>query len=83
MRRLTLILLILLFASSADAEDLASSSFRKNNWLVEIWTGGGTGLSGTTKGTNVWLTGGRVGKLLTKSFEYDFESSTGISGLPG
>ena len=70
--RVTWIFLLLL-AINVEARDLASSSFEKKSWLVEVWTAGGKGLMGTTKDTGLWITGGRFGKFLTRKIEYDIE----------
>ena len=89
--RLSRILFLLFTASTlACAEDLASSSFEKHHWVLEAWTAGGKGLSGTTKDTGLWTTGVRIGKQLNRSLEYDvevvpafmvFQDSTAVYGI--
>jgi hypothetical protein len=53
-----------LFASAAFAED--DLVLNKGSWNFGVWTGGGSGVSGTTSDTELWLTGARLGKVLTR-----------------
>lgn len=63
-RTLSLILLVwLIVPSSAYCED--NVLLRKGSWNIGVWTGGGSGVTGTTTDTNLWLTGARFGKVLT------------------
>ena len=64
MTRLLLLLAIFqLVATFSFAED--DLVLNKGSWDVGIWTGGGSAVSGTTSGTDLWLTGMRLGKVLT------------------
>ena len=56
---------------------------RKNSWNIGVWTGGGSGVNGKTKNTQLWLTGARFGKVLSQErgngilrgqFEYAIEA---------
>jgi hypothetical protein len=55
------------------ADDFASGALKKSNWFAELWTAGGKGVSGSADDTELWLIGGRVGKLLTPGMEYNLE----------
>jgi lipid A 3-O-deacylase len=53
---------ILIHSVFADTDD---SLLRKGGWNIAVWTGGGGGVSGTTTDTHLWLTGARLGRVLT------------------
>ena len=53
------IVFVLLFTSSAAA-------LNQGDWNIGFWTGGGAALSEKGNDTNLWLTGIRAGKVLTK-----------------
>ena len=73
-----LLLLLSLFPLITAAEDSTTFSIQKGVWEIGMWTGGGTGVSGSTKGTQLWLTGFRFGKVLAGgthgSLEYALEA---------
>ncbi|MCI0604529.1 acyloxyacyl hydrolase [bacterium] len=56
-------ILLLAFTSHSSAQE--SLILNKGSWNVGVWTGGGSGVSGTTADTQLWLTGARIGKVLT------------------
>jgi len=55
---------ILLFASAASAQGLASESLSKGTWELGLFGGGGDGL-GKSDNTQFAYAGGRVGLVLT------------------
>ena len=69
---------ILFLSFGVAASDDHAPVLQKGGWELGVWTGGGTGLSGGEKNTNLWLAGGRFGKVLTTgknngSLEYVLE----------
>jgi hypothetical protein len=64
MKKLLLIPLILLFVSTGDCQQ--NMPIEKGTWTIGISTSGGSGVSGNTTETSLWLTGIRFGKVLTK-----------------
>src|SRR4030095_3398421 len=63
MKRYILLLSILLCSHLIYAQN--NNVLRKGSWNFGIWTGGGSGVTGSTKGTDLWLTGARFGKVLS------------------
>jgi lipid A 3-O-deacylase len=64
MKRLILILAALLLLCN-PLYPQENPMLQKGSWNFGIWTGGGSSISRTSKGTQLWLTGGRFGKVLT------------------
>ena len=64
MKRLALMFTLLLLCNSLFAEEI--SLLRKGSWNFGVWTGGGGSINGVSKDTQVWLTGGRFGKVLSQ-----------------
>jgi lipid A 3-O-deacylase len=62
--------LLILLSSQSSAQE--SPILSKGSWTVGVWTGGGSGVSGTTADTQLWLTGGRLGKVLTSDLGKGF-----------
>jgi lipid A 3-O-deacylase len=62
--------LLILLSSHSSAQE--SPILSKGSWTVGVWTGGGSGVSGTTADTQLWLTGGRLGKVLTSDLGKGF-----------
>lgn len=58
-----LLVLVVVVTSQSNAQETPILS--KGSWTMGVWTGGGSGVSGTTSDTHLWLTGGRLGKVLT------------------
>jgi lipid A 3-O-deacylase len=56
-------ILFLALCSHSSAQE--SPILSKGSWTLGVWTGGGSGVSGTTADTQLWLTGARLGKVLT------------------
>ena len=72
MIRITFLFFLLLFVSTyshAQDDDLV---LNKGTWNIGVWTGGGSGVSGTTSDTELWLTGIRFGKVLTSEHGSSF-----------
>ncbi len=65
-----LAVIVVLCSVCVCAQSLPSESIDKGTWEIGLWTGGGTWVPGGTEDTHVWNAGVRVGKLLTKRFEY-------------
>lgn len=59
------IVVLVLLAASALAQNLPSDSLAKGTRELGIWTAGGHSVSGGTSDTGVWNAGVRVGKVLT------------------
>ena len=65
-------LLLLMMAVSAAAQtksasqDLPAASLRQGTWDIGVWTGGGTGLTGSTSNIRFWNAGMRFGRILTR-----------------
>ena len=56
---------VLLVSLTAHSSAQNAPILSKGSWTMGIWTGGGSGVSGTTTDTQLWLTGARLGKVLT------------------
>ena len=63
-KALWLFLFLLVICTSGYCED-DSAILAQGSWNIGIWTGGGSGVTGTTTDTTLWLTGARFGKVLT------------------
>jgi len=65
----TLFLLLCTAAAGAQAqstsENLPAASLKKGTWDLGVWTGGGTGLTGSTSNTRLWMAGVRFGRVMT------------------
>jgi lipid A 3-O-deacylase len=62
-KSLSFLPILLALASLCAGQE--SLILNKGSWNIGVWTGGGSGVSGTTADTQLWLTGARVGKVLT------------------
>ncbi len=56
---------VLLLALTSHSSATESLILNKGSWNIGVWTGGGSGVSGGTTDTHLWLTGARLGKVLT------------------
>jgi lipid A 3-O-deacylase len=56
---------ILLTSLNSHSSAQNAPILSKGSWTMGVWTGGGSGVSGTTSDTQLWLTGARLGKILT------------------
>ena len=63
-KALPLFLFLLVITSNGYCEE-DSAILAPGSWNIGIWTGGGSGVTGTTTDTTLWLTGARFGKVLT------------------
>lgn len=65
--------LIVLVPFTVTAEETEPSWLTKGRWEFGFWSGGGTGLNGSTRDTQMLITGFRVAKALTPRIQYAFE----------
>jgi lipid A 3-O-deacylase len=65
-----LAILLVGVASHSSAQDRPILS--KGSWTMGVWTGGGSGVTGTTADTQLWLTGARLGKVVTSDLGKGF-----------
>jgi lipid A 3-O-deacylase len=56
---------VLLVSLTSHSSAQNAPILSKGSWTLGVWTGGGSGVSGTTSDTQLWLTGARLGKVLT------------------
>ena len=64
MKKVLLLIFALILPGLLYAQE--DSVVHKGGWNIGVWTGGGSGVSGSTKDTHLWLTGARFGKVLTQ-----------------
>lgn len=64
MKIIASVLLSLLFASGAAAQDFPSASLTRGTWELGAFAGGGIGI-GKSDNTQFFIAGGRVGRVLT------------------
>jgi lipid A 3-O-deacylase len=66
-KRFPLLLLLPVFLVISSTADCTEDSpiLATGSWNIGVWTGGGSGVTGTTTDTTLWLTGARLGKVLT------------------
>ena len=64
MKKFFFIFLLLFLTHSAFAEDM--SRLPKGAWNFGVWTGGGSAVDTPPVNTSMWLTGARLGKVLSK-----------------
>lgn len=61
------------FTATAQDEETPPSWLAKGRWEFGVWSGGGTALNGSTRDTQMVITGFRAAKALTSRIQYAFE----------
>lgn len=63
-----IVLLLLFFSVTVSADDLSTEPLSKGRWDLGFSTGGGTGINGKTTDTQLWVTGARFGRVLSRDY---------------